>query len=134
MIDEHSVNKELNLLSHQYIIYNLLPYLTSEELSVRKAVREALNTFLIKISTHLKDFETETLKVYSSIFRLLIEQLKRNEIDNVFWSILGCIGLFIRFQVRFSHKFDTIFDNSLLYKKMLAPLVNVDEKELTCES
>lgn len=28
MIDENS--KGLNLLSHQYIIYNLLPYLTSE--------------------------------------------------------------------------------------------------------
>lgn len=87
----------MNLLSHQYIIYNLLPYLTSEELSVRKAVREALNSFLIKIAFHLKEKEEETLKVYNSVLRLLVEQLKRNEIDNVFWSIFGCIGLFVRF-------------------------------------
>jgi len=38
-LEDQESRRELNLLSHQYIIYNLLPYLTSEELSVRKAVR-----------------------------------------------------------------------------------------------
>jgi hypothetical protein len=56
MVDEKK--EELNLLSHQYIIYNVLPYLTSEELSVRKAVREALNSFLIKISANFSESES----------------------------------------------------------------------------
>ena len=66
--------------------------------------------------------------------RLLIEQLKRNEIDSVFWSILGSIGLFIRFSMKFSDKFEKTFENYNLYRKMFEPLVRFGEKELTFET
>jgi len=63
--------------------------------------------------------------------------LKKNEIDNVFWSIVGSIGLFIRFGVQFTDKFSIAFENYQLYNTMLAPLVKLDsisEKSLTFES
>jgi hypothetical protein len=52
----------------------------------------------------------------------------------VFWSILGSIGLFIRFAIRFSKHFENTFENYILYTKMFEPLVRFGDKELTFET